>query len=137
MDGIKLKENAIIYLKIIVGYIIYAASFRFFIYPNDVVLGGVVGIATILNYLTDLPVGVMTIVFNIPLFIFSWRHLGLKFLISSLIAMLERESLSEWQLYAALTEGKPMEVTLEQVRRQIMIIEESHKQNPLPKKVTL
>ena len=41
------------------------------------------------------------------------------------------------QLYAALTEGTPMEVTLEQVRRQIMIIEECHKQNPLPKKVTL
>ena len=41
------------------------------------------------------------------------------------------------QLYAALTDGTPMEVTLEQVRRQIMIIEECHKQNPLPKKVTL
>ena len=41
------------------------------------------------------------------------------------------------QLYAALTEGTPMDVTLEQVRRQIMIIEECHKQNPLPKKVTL
>ena len=95
MDGIKLKENAIIYLKIIVGSIIYAASFRFFIYPNDVVLGGVVGIATILNYLTDIPVGVMTIVFNIPLFIFSWRHLGLKFLISSLIAMLISSTLMD------------------------------------------
>ena len=95
MDGIKLKENAIIYLKIVVGSIIYAASFRFFIYPNDVVLGGIVGLATILNYLTELPVGIMTIVFNIPLFIFSWRHLGLKFLISSLIAMLISSTLMD------------------------------------------
>ena len=29
--------------------------------------------------------------------------------------------------------GKPMEVTLDQVRRQIMIIEECHRQNPFPK----
>ena len=41
------------------------------------------------------------------------------------------------QLYAALTEGKPMDVTLEQVRRQIMVIEECHKQNPLPKTVEI
>ena len=95
MERTSTRSYLIVYLKIIVGAVIYAASFRFFIYPNDVVLGGVVGIATILNYLTELPVGVMTIVFNIPLFIFSWKHLGLKFLISSLIAMLVSSTLMD------------------------------------------
>lgn len=95
MERTGIKEYLIIYAKILIGSVIYAASFRFFIYPNDVVLGGVVGIATILNYLTDLPVGVMTIVFNIPLFIFSWKHLGLKFLISSLVAMLVSSTLMD------------------------------------------
>jgi len=95
MERTGLKEYVIIYLKIIVGSVIYAASFRFFIYPNDVVLGGIVGLATIINYLTELPVGVMTIVFNIPLFIFSWKHLGLKFLISSLMAMLISSTLMD------------------------------------------
>ncbi len=33
-------------------------------------------------------------------------------------------------LYAAMTEGRPLTVTLAQVRRQIMIIEECHRQNP-------
>ena len=37
------------------------------------------------------------------------------------------------QVYDALMNGKPMEVTLDQVRRQIMIIEECHRQNPFPK----
>ena len=41
------------------------------------------------------------------------------------------------QLYAALTEGKPMDVTLEQVRRQIRLIEECHAKNPLNKKFHL
>ena len=35
-------------------------------------------------------------------------------------------------LYRTLTEGAPLEVTLEQVRRQIAVIEECHRQNPLP-----
>ena len=95
MERTSIRSYLIVYLKIIVGAVIYAASFRFFIYPNDVVLGGVVGIATILNYLTGLPVGVMTIVFNIPLFVFSWKHLGLKFLISSLVAMLISSTLMD------------------------------------------
>ena len=95
MERTGLRKYVIIYLKIVIGAIIYSASFRFFIYPNDVVLGGVVGLATIINYLTELPVGVMTIVFNIPLFIFSWRHLGLKFMVSSLVAMLLSSTLMD------------------------------------------
>jgi len=37
-------------------------------------------------------------------------------------------------LYATLTEGAPLVVTPEQVRRQIAVIEECHRQNPLPRK---
>ena len=36
------------------------------------------------------------------------------------------------QLYPTLTEGKPFFCTLDQVRKQIAIIEECHRQNPLP-----
>ena len=38
------------------------------------------------------------------------------------------------QLYPTLTEGKPFFCTLEQVRVQIAVIEECHRQNPLPKR---
>ena len=36
--------------------------------------------------------------------------------------------------YKVVTEGKEPEIKLQQVRRQIYIMEEAHKQNPLPKK---
>jgi scyllo-inositol 2-dehydrogenase (NADP+) len=36
-------------------------------------------------------------------------------------------------LHAVLAEGKPLEVPLDQVRRQIAVIEECHRQNPLSK----
>lgn len=38
-------------------------------------------------------------------------------------------------LYKSLTEGAPFEVRLEQVRQQIAVMEECHRQNPLSRKV--
>ncbi len=80
-----LRDWAIMYLKIVVGAAIYAAGFQFFLYPNAISTGGLVGVAMIVNFLTGLPVGVMTIVLNIPLFIFSWKKFGLHFIIASLV----------------------------------------------------
>lgn len=37
------------YALIVVGSVIYAAGFRFFYYPNDIIAGGVTGIAMIIN----------------------------------------------------------------------------------------
>ena len=75
------------YLVIGVGAVIYAVGFQFFLYPNNITSGGVVGTSMIINQLTGLPVGVMTILLNIPLFIVAWRHFGLDFLIGSLVGM--------------------------------------------------
>ena len=80
-----LRDWAVMYLKIVVGAAIYAAGFQFFLYPNAISTGGLVGVAMIVNFLTGLPVGVMTIVLNIPLFIFSWKKFGLHFIIASLV----------------------------------------------------
>ena len=40
-------------------------------------------------------------------------------------------------IYEALTTGKPTEVQLAQVKRQIRIIEECHRQNPIPKTIDI
>ena len=75
------------YLFITLGAVIYAVGFQFFLYPNNITSGGVVGTSMIINQLTGMPVGVMTILLNIPLFIIAWRHFGLDFLIGSLVGM--------------------------------------------------
>ena len=75
------------YFTITVGTVLYAAGFQFFLYPNNITSGGVVGTAMIVNQLTGLPVGVMTILLNIPLFLIAWRHFGLDFLVGSLFGM--------------------------------------------------
>ena len=75
------------YLVIVLGVAIYSVGFQLFMFPNDIVAGGIVGIAMIINRLTDLPVGVLTIIMNVPLFIVAWRHFGLDFMVSSLVGM--------------------------------------------------
>lgn len=72
-------------LFVTLGCAILAASFAFLTYPNNIVSGGLTGIAQILNLLTGLPVGVMVIVMNVPLFILAWKKLGVRFVIFSFI----------------------------------------------------
>ena len=76
------------YVLIILGCAIYGLGFQFFCYPNQIISGGVVGVAMIVNALSGLPVGVLTILLNVPLFLIAWRHFGLDFLIGSLVGML-------------------------------------------------
>ncbi len=86
------KESAVsiilAYIKIVAGAMLYAVGFQFFMYPHAIITGGVTGIAMIINYLTKLPVGVLTIIINIPLFAVSWKKFGLSFMARSLVGML-------------------------------------------------
>ena len=88
MKAINTKDYVWQYVLIIIGSALFAAGFQFFLYPNSIIVGGVSGIAMIINYLTDLPVGVMNIVLNIPLFIIAWRQFGTKFVIGSFVGMM-------------------------------------------------
>ena len=80
--------SLISWIKIVVGSVVAAAGFRFFSYPNDIVAGGITGIAQILNRLIGTPVGVMVIIMNIPIFIICFRKLGMKSVIGALAVML-------------------------------------------------
>ena len=88
MNATSMREYVVKYALVALGSALFAAGFQFFLYPNSIIVGGVSGIAMIINYLTGLPVGIMTIVLNIPLFIIAWKHFGGKFIISSLVGML-------------------------------------------------
>ena len=80
-----LKSYAIVAL----GSVIYAVAFDLFYVPNDVALGGVTGLAQVINHVFPvLPVGVLTIVMNIPLFILGTKYIGFRLLAGSLLSML-------------------------------------------------
>ncbi len=76
------------YLMILLGAALYALAFDWFFEPNGIAFGGVTGLAQIVHYfLPALPVGILVILFNIPLFLLGWKLLGGHMLVSSLFAM--------------------------------------------------
>jgi uncharacterized membrane-anchored protein YitT (DUF2179 family) len=44
--------------------------------PGHLVNGGISGLAQIINFYTNFPIGAMILIGNIPLLILGWRHLG-------------------------------------------------------------
>jgi len=51
-------------------------ALRTFLIPSQLVGGGISGIAQLLHYLWRTPVGMITLLANIPLFVIGWRYLG-------------------------------------------------------------
>jgi uncharacterized membrane-anchored protein YitT (DUF2179 family) len=64
-------------ILIIVGCVIQALAVVVFLNPADLASGGVSGLAMLLNRLAPfLPIGVYTLLLNLPLFVLGLRHLG-------------------------------------------------------------
>ena len=64
------------YLLIILGGFVQALALRTFLIPSQLVGGGISGIAQLLHYLWHTPIGLITMLANIPLFVIGWRFLG-------------------------------------------------------------
>jgi uncharacterized membrane-anchored protein YitT (DUF2179 family) len=77
--GSRLREARPIvvdYLLLTAGAVCVALAVDLFLVPNNVVAGGVTGIAIILRTLLGTPIGVVTLAINVPLFLVGFRHLG-------------------------------------------------------------
>ncbi|HNP70129.1 MAG TPA: YitT family protein [Kouleothrix sp.] len=64
------------YLLITIGAVLVAASVNMFLTPNRVVMGGLTGGAQLLNTFLGTPIGLVTLIANIPLFVIGFRSLG-------------------------------------------------------------
>lgn len=80
------KEAFQAYVQIVLGCVIGGAAYPMFLVPNQIAPGGLTGIATILNYLFNLPVGITSMVLNLPLFLIGYKAMGRVFVFRSLIA---------------------------------------------------
>ena len=68
----------------ILGCTVYAAAINFFNVPNNIAQGGFSGLAIVINYLTDLPVGAVNLALNIPILLIALKFIGKKFVIKTL-----------------------------------------------------
>ena len=72
-------------IETIVGSAIMAAGTSLLLLPNQLSSGGIAGIATILYYLINIPMGTTILAFNIPLFVLAVFRMGKSFFIKLMI----------------------------------------------------
>ena len=70
---------------LLIGSLIYGIGIYMFVVPANIAPGGASGIALMVNFVTGLPVGTLTLVLNVPLLILAWFYLSKKFAVSTAI----------------------------------------------------
>ena len=80
------NERLVAYAEIVLGCVIGGAAYPLFLVPNNIAPGGLTGIATIFNYLWGWPVGITSMLLNLPLFVVGWKAMGKVFVFRSLVA---------------------------------------------------
>jgi len=76
------------YLQIVLGSLLVGVGVNLFFVPNQVVSGGVTGIAILMHYAFGTPVGLVNLLLNIPLLVIGWRWAGgLRFLVRTGVAV--------------------------------------------------
>ena len=73
-SSLKLDEIIILF----VGCLLMGISINMFLNPHNIAPGGLTGISIIINTLTGIPIWLINITFDIPLFLFAFRILGKK-----------------------------------------------------------
>ena len=71
----------------VIGGALYAAGVYSFASAAEFAPGGIAGLAVILNHFTDLPIGLCTLAFNVPVILLCFKTLGRTFFLRSLCTM--------------------------------------------------
>lgn len=80
----KLLRSSLGIIAIAIGAILAAFGIQGFIVPSGLGGGGVGGIALLLFYTLKLPIGLMTFILNIPLFVLGWREVNRKYVFKTI-----------------------------------------------------
>ena len=72
---------------ILTGSLVAGLGINMFLEPMGIAPGGISGIAVVISYIFrgKLPVGVLTFILNLPLFIIGYKYIGRQFILKSVI----------------------------------------------------
>lgn len=74
-------------ILIILGALLVSVGLEIFLIPNNIIDGGIIGISIISSYLTKVPVGIYTFVFNLPFLYIGYKQIGKTFALSTLLGV--------------------------------------------------
>lgn len=80
------KNNIASIFAYIIGSFLFAVSINSFSAPNNITAGGFTGIGIMANYLFRIPIGTLTFILNLPLFIWGYKQRGKNFIMKTLSA---------------------------------------------------
>ena len=86
LQSVVKRERLMAWIQIVLGCIVGGAAYPLFLEPCQIAPGGLTGVAMIINSFTDWPVGITSLVLNVPLFIVGYRSMGRVFAFRSLVA---------------------------------------------------
>ena len=91
MTVTKFKNNAkeffIDTLVFVLASVVYSVALNCFLARNNILNGGFTGIATILNYLFEIPIGITIFIMNTPLLLIAFKKLGAKFVFRTFLVI--------------------------------------------------
>lgn len=80
------KDLIVDIAAILLGSALVALGIVIFTVPNHLAPGGVSGLATAVSHVTNLPIGVLSLLFNVPIFLVAFRIFGIRSLLRTLIS---------------------------------------------------
>ena len=92
-----------------VGASMSAVSIRMFTAPNRIAPGGISGISTMINYLSGWPIGMLSLLLNIPLFLWAVWDIGYRMVLKTIVAtVFVSAGIDLLGLFIQPYEGNPM-----------------------------
>lgn len=98
-----IKQYATRLVGLAIGALIYTIGLDVFLVPNNVIDGGVVGIALMAAAVTGWSFSIFIVLFNIPFFIFGYKKIGAVFTLLSLYSVIALSGWSTFVHYAPVT----------------------------------
>ena len=83
-NNLRLEMKNVLFIAL--GLVFCTLGYNLFLIPSNIAAGGFTGVAQLINSGTGWPIGTISLVLNVPLFLLSMKSLGIRFGIRSLIA---------------------------------------------------
>lgn len=79
-----IKTHSRVLLQVLIGCLIYSVGMNLFYTKEHLLSGGLTGFAQLIHYQFGLPISLMVVLLNIPLFLVGWKFVNRQFFIYSL-----------------------------------------------------
>jgi uncharacterized membrane-anchored protein YitT (DUF2179 family) len=86
-NRVAVKQIVWEYFLILAGTILFAVSVYVFTAPNQIAPGGVSGLATVINHLSGIPLGLLSGLINLPLIVWGYFSLGRGFIVKTIFSV--------------------------------------------------